>query len=90
MRTELHDCPTTRRRSCEEFRKRFYDTERFFDRFAGGKFAQFLFAATTTRDTRKYTKESAHHLVEEAQLFIEAVHACDGRILEQGASGVVA
>ena len=28
-----------------EFRKRFYDTEKFFDPFAGGKFAQYLFVA---------------------------------------------
>src|ERR1700722_16386454 len=29
----------------KEFRARFYDTQKFFDPFAGGKFAQYLFAA---------------------------------------------
>jgi sulfite reductase (ferredoxin) len=90
VKTQLYDCPSDPNAVVEEFRKRFYDTQLFFDRFAGGKFAQFLFARHDERDTRKYTKESAHHLVEEAQLFIEAAHACHGRILEQGASGVVA
>ena len=28
-----------------EFRARFYDTQKFFDPFAGGKFAQYLFTA---------------------------------------------
>jgi sulfite reductase (ferredoxin) len=90
VKTQLYDCPSDPNAVVEEFRRRFYDTQLFFDRFAGGKFAQFLFARHDERDTRKYTKESAHHLVEEAQLFIEAAHACHGRILEQGASGVVA
>ena len=29
----------------DEFRARYYDTQKFFDPFAGGKFAQYLFAA---------------------------------------------
>jgi sulfite reductase (ferredoxin) len=90
VKTQLSDCPNDPDVIVEEFRKRFYDTQLFFDPFAGGRFAQFLFARHEARDTRRYAKESAHHLVEEAQLFIEAAHACHGRILEQGSSGVVA
>jgi sulfite reductase (ferredoxin) len=88
VKTQFSDCPNDEDVIVEEFRKRFYDTQLFFDPFAGGRFAQFLFARHETRDTRKYAKESAHHMVEEAQLFIEAAHACHGRMLEQGASGV--
>ena len=63
----------------EEFKDRYYDTKLFFDPFAGGKFANYLFAAHDKAGT-PFTKESAHHTIEEAQLFIEAVHACYNRM----------
>jgi sulfite reductase (ferredoxin) len=64
----------------EKFRERFYDTQLFFDPFAGGKFAQYFFAAHARRDDAR-SAERAHQLVEEAQLFIEAAHACHARML---------
>lgn len=70
-----------------EFRKRFYDTEKFFDPFAGGKFAQYLFVAHEKAGF-PYSPETAHHLVEEAQLFIEASHSCYNRMGPQVASVV--
>lgn len=63
----------------EEFRTRFYDTQRFFDPFAGGKFAHYLFAAHRNGEPR-HTLEKARFLIEEAQLFIEASHACYNRM----------
>ena len=63
-----------------EFRTRFYDTELFFDPFARGKFAQYLFRRHgRPADTGA---EEAKRLVEEANLFIEAAHACEARIAE--------
>ena len=70
-----------------DFRKRFYDTEKFFDPFAGGKFAQYLFVAHEKAGL-PYSTETAHHLVEEAQLFIEASHSCYNRMGPQVASVV--
>ncbi|HKT11377.1 MAG TPA: nitrite/sulfite reductase [Terriglobia bacterium] len=61
-----------------EFRKRFYDSKRFFDPFVGGKFAQYLFAAHEKADL-PYTEDSARYLMDEAHLFIEASHACASR-----------
>ncbi len=61
-----------------EFRKRFYDTKRFFDPFAGGKFAQYLFAAHEKADL-PHTEDSARYLMDEAHLFIEASHTCASR-----------
>lgn len=63
----------------EEFEERYYDTKIFFDPFAGGKFAQYLFAAHKNAG-REFTAESAHHTAEEAQLFIEGVHSCYNRM----------
>ncbi|MCH9034636.1 MAG: nitrite/sulfite reductase [Planctomycetes bacterium] len=68
----------------EEFRERYYDTKLFFDPFAGGKFAQYLFAAHKNTGTQ-FTSDSAHHLIEEAQLFIEAVHSCYNRMRMEAA-----
>jgi len=70
-----------------EFRKRFYETEKFFDPFVGGKFAQYLFVAHE-KSGLPYSPETAHHLVEEAQLFIEASHSCYNRMGPQVASVV--
>jgi len=62
-----------------EFRARFYDTQKFFDPFAGGKFAHYLFSAQEKSD-QPYTQDSARYLIDEAQLFIDAAHSCYNRI----------
>ena len=72
----------------EEFRKRFYDTEVFFDRFVKGKFAVFFFKRHERGDVT-LTKESVHQLAEETVLFIEAAHACQAR-MQQAAAPVKA
>ena len=63
----------------DEFRDRFYDTKLFFDPFAGPKFADFLFALHD-RIKQPFTGDSAHHTIEEATLFVEAVHSCYNRM----------
>ena len=62
-----------------QFRAQFYETQLFFDPFAGGKFAHYYFAAHAHRDNG-HSPESTHRLVEEAQLFIEAAHSCYARM----------
>jgi len=62
-----------------EFRTRFYDTQKFFDPFAGGKFAHYLFAAHQ-KSNEPYTQDSTRYLIDEAQLFIDAAHSCYNRI----------
>jgi sulfite reductase (ferredoxin) len=66
-------------RIVEEFRTQFYDTKLFFDPFAGGKFAQFLFQRHENPPTT-FDADSARRLLEEAQLFIEACHSCETRV----------
>ena len=63
----------------KEFRARFYDTQKFFDPFAGGKFAHYLFTAYD-QSSEPYTSDSARYLIDEAQLFIDAAHSCYNRI----------
>jgi sulfite reductase (ferredoxin) len=63
----------------EDFRVHFYDTELFFDPFVRGKFAQDFFKAHENLGSAR-TVETAHQLVEEAQLFIEACYSCYARM----------
>jgi sulfite reductase (ferredoxin) len=67
----------------EEFKERFVDTELFFDPFAGPKFAHYFLAAHEDSQ-RVHTAESALHLIEEAHLFLEAVHSCYNKLRTQG------
>ena len=62
-----------------EFRARFFDTQRFFDQYAGGKFAMYLFRRHAAAQQPR-TAERARQLIEEAQLFLEASHACQARL----------
>lgn len=64
------------------FREHFVDTQLFWDPFTGAKFAHYFFSAHEQLG-REYTAEAAHYLVEEAQLFIEACHACYAKLLQQ-------
>lgn len=69
-----------------EFKERFYDTERFFDRFAKGRFARPLFDRHETPPT-DHQAEATRGLIEEAQLFIDAVAAME--IREAGAQSAL-
>ena len=82
VKLEYRDVPADPDTVVMEFRRRFYDTELFFDRFAGGKFAQYLFHRHEKIDGQ-YGDEVTRRLIEEAQLFIEASHACNARLVEQ-------
>jgi sulfite reductase (ferredoxin) len=62
-----------------QFRKRFYDTQLFWDPFAGGKFANYLFDAHQKSD-QPYTPDSSRYLIDEAQLFIDAAYSCNNKL----------
>ncbi len=62
-----------------EFRKHYYDTQLFFDPFAGGKFAHYFFRAYEERE-KPASAETAHQTIEEATLFVDAAHQCYTRL----------
>ena len=74
IKTEFIDIRDDPDSIVREFKERFFDTELFFDKYAGGKFAMYLFRRHK-RESRAATTESARQLIEEAQLFLEASHA---------------
>ncbi len=82
IKTEFIDIRDDPDQIVSEFKTRFFDTQLFFDKYAGGKFAMYLFrrhkAAAPARSA-----EAARQLIEEAQLFLEAGHACQSRLVAQ-------
>ncbi|MQA90448.1 MAG: nitrite/sulfite reductase [Gemmatimonas sp.] len=68
-----------------QFREEFLDTKLFFERFIGANESQYFVnaheAGGAVRD-----RDEARRRVEEAQLFIEAAHACYSRLLQAQAA----
>ena len=79
IKIEFLDVPDHRDEIVNQFRTRYFDTEKIFDPFAGPKFANYFFAAHRSSGNG-HTPESSRRLIEEAQLFIEACHGCFNRM----------
>ena len=62
-----------------EFRNRYHETRVFHDPFAGAKFTNYFFRQYEEQGT-DVDHETAHHRIEEAQLFIEAAYGCYARL----------
>jgi sulfite reductase (ferredoxin) len=88
VRTQLWDCSDDPDQIVAEFKTRFYDTQLFQSpdagQYAGGKFALYLLNRHADKD-RVFAADKARHLVEEAQLFIEAAYGYYQRMSEQQA-----
>ncbi len=68
------------------FKTHLHDTELFHDPFAKGKFANYLFKTHGDRSYENASDEVAHRSLDEAQLFLEAAHACYQRLTEASAA----
>jgi sulfite reductase (ferredoxin) len=67
------DVPNDANTIVGEFRTRFVETKLFWDRFHHDQFSRYLFVRHDGPDTR-FNVETAHKLIEEANLFIDASH----------------
>jgi sulfite reductase (ferredoxin) len=85
VQDQWSDVPTDNDTIVGEFRTRFVDTLLFRDRFHADQFSNYLFNRHEGPDTR-YTNDTAHKLVEEANLFIDAAHKAHAKSQEQRAS----
>jgi sulfite reductase (ferredoxin) len=88
VRTEYIDVTEEPDDIAANFKTRFMDNERFFDKYAKDKFGRYLL--------RRYAEgpgrgdlDDAKARVEEALLFIEAAHACDARASAAAPGGPV-
>jgi sulfite reductase (ferredoxin) len=86
VRTEYIDVTEDADDIVREFKQRFFDTERFFDRFARGNFGQYLLDRHA--NPAAPDRDAAARRVEEAQLFIEAAHSCEARLAAAAAIGL--
>ena len=87
LKTQLPDLPKDNNTIVSEFRTRFVDTKLFWDRFAHGTFSNYLFARHEAPPER-FTKETAHQLTDQANLFIDAAHACYMKLQSNTAEAV--
>jgi len=89
VRTQLWDVTDDPEQIVNEFKTRFYDTQLFQSpdagQYAGGKFALYLINRHADK-ARVFAADRARHLVEEAQLFIEAAYGYYQRMSEQRAA----
>jgi sulfite reductase beta subunit-like hemoprotein/uncharacterized protein (UPF0332 family) len=69
----------------EEFRRRFVEPKLFWDTYHHGQFANYLLARHEGADLR-FTQDTAHKLVAEANLFIDAAHKCHAKVQATGAA----
>jgi sulfite reductase (ferredoxin) len=88
IKTQFLDASDNPDSVVQEFRTRFYDTGLLGDRYAGNKFAEYLFRRHDA-PPQLHSHEQAHRIVEEAQLFIEATYACHDSLAERGATGII-
>lgn len=64
-----------------DFRERFVDTKIFYDKYAGSKFADFLFKARgPLKSNGEIGNDLALQRIQEAQLFIDAAHSCYNKL----------
>jgi sulfite reductase (ferredoxin) len=76
------DVPDDANTVVNEFKTRFVDTQLFWDKYHADQFSRYLFVRHEGPDAR-YTKDTAHKLVEEANLFIDAAHKCNAKVQAQ-------
>jgi sulfite reductase (ferredoxin) len=76
------DVPSDPDAIVNEFRARFVERKLFWDPYHAGQFANYLFNRHDGPDTR-YTRDTAHKLVEEANLFIDAAHKAHAKYQQQ-------
>jgi sulfite reductase (ferredoxin) len=88
IKTQFLDVADNPDNVVSEFRRRFYDTGLLGDRYAGNKFAEYLFRRHDA-PPQTHTRDQAYRIVEEAQLFIEATYACHDSLAERGAASPV-
>jgi sulfite reductase (ferredoxin) len=82
VRTEYIDVTEDADDIVRQWKTRFFDTKKFFDTYAQGKFGQYLLDRHEDPTPSGDPKVAAQR-VEEAQLFVEAAHSCEARLAAQ-------
>ncbi|HZK80708.1 MAG TPA: nitrite/sulfite reductase, partial [Humisphaera sp.] len=73
------DAPTAPDAVISEFKTRFLDTKIFWDTYHAGQFANYLLNRHADGPDTRFTQDTVHALVEEANLFIDAAHKAEAK-----------
>ena len=79
IRIENYDVEDSPEIIVQEFKTRFFDNKRFYDKYAKGKFGRYLLQRFD-EDEAEVIEDVSRRYVEESQLFIEAAHSCYARM----------
>jgi sulfite reductase (ferredoxin) len=80
VQTQWPDVPAEADVIVREFRTRFVETKLFWDTYHHDQFSRYLFQRNEGADAR-FNAETAHKLVEEANLFIDAAYKCHAKAM---------
>jgi sulfite reductase (ferredoxin) len=78
VQLQWFDAPEDPNVVVSEFRSRYVDTQIFWDKYHGDQFSRYLFVRHEGPDPR-FNRDTAHKLIEEANLFIDAAHQAHAR-----------
>jgi sulfite reductase (ferredoxin) len=82
VQLQLLDVPFDPATIINEFRTRFVDTKIFWDTYHGDQFSRYLFVRYENGPDTRYTVDTAHKIIEEANLFIDAAHKAHAKFQE--------
>jgi sulfite reductase (ferredoxin) len=74
VQLEWLDVPYDEKTIADEFRRRMVDTKIFWDTYHANQFSNYFFNRHENGADARFTKDTAHKLIEEANLFIDAAH----------------
>jgi sulfite reductase (ferredoxin) len=71
-----------------EFKTRFVEPKLFWDKYHAGQFANYLLGRYEAPPSNGVNQDWAHRIVDEANLFIDAAHACHAKVQQQQAEAL--
>ena len=84
VKMRFRDVSDTPAAIVDEFKNRFVEPKLFWDKYHAGQFANYLIQRFENPPTN-VNQDWAHKMVDEANLFIDAAHACHARVQQQAA-----
>lgn len=90
VKMQFRDVPGSPQSITEEFKTRFVEPKLFWDKYHAGQFANYLIQRFENPPTpQQLNQDWAHRIVDEANLFIDAAHACHARVQQQAAEEAI-
>jgi hypothetical protein len=82
VQVDFLDVPDSPDVIVSEFRTRLVEPKLFWDTYAADQFSRYLFQRAEGPDER-FTRDTAHKLIEEANLFVDAAYKCELKLRQR-------